>query len=150
MHRLAHVLLLQRADGKGPHYLPGGRLRPGESDTDGLARKLRAKLTPTPNASSSGDDAVPAELEPGDHLATWYAIDFSTTLYPYLPAHCTAAREELRVYAVPLPENFAFSVPRNMQLIAVPVYDLFENSQQYGNVIAAVPSLISKFHMNFC
>lgn len=45
-HRFAHVLLLQRSDGTGDYALPGGRLRPGESDEDGLMRKLRAKLTP--------------------------------------------------------------------------------------------------------
>lgn len=141
-HRFAHVLLLQRADGTGDYALPGGRLRPGESDEDGLARKLRVKLTP----DGTDDD----QLDIGERLCNWYRIDFSPRFYPYIPAHVTKPKEELHVYSVSLPEKFAFSVPKNMQLVAIPLYDLFDNAKAYGNVIAAVPSLISRFHVNYC
>ena len=142
-HRFAHVLLLQRADGTGDFFLPGGRLRPGESDLDGLTRKLQAKLTPDGTAKSDG-------LEVGELLSNWYRIECGGRFYPYLPAHVSAPKEELHVYEVPLPESFAFSVPRNMQLVAIPVYDLFNEPDTYGNVIAAVPSLISRIHKNYC
>ncbi len=142
-HRFAHVLLLQRADGTGDFFLPGGRLRPGESDFEGLTRKLQAKLTPDGTPKAEG-------LEVGELLSNWYRIECGGRFYPYLPAHVTAPKEELHVYEVPLPESFAFSVPRNMQLVAIPVYDLFNDPDTYGNVIAAVPSLISRIHKNYC
>lgn len=45
-HRFPHVLLLQRTAGHGGYFLPGGRLRPGESMEEGIRRKLTAKLSP--------------------------------------------------------------------------------------------------------
>lgn len=50
-HNFPHILLLQRSDGKGQYALPGGRLRPGESDEEGLRRKLISKLQPDGNTS---------------------------------------------------------------------------------------------------
>jgi Nucleotide hydrolase len=52
-HTFPHVLLLQRSSGQGSYMLPGGRLRPGECELDGLQRKLTAKLSPA-TADGSG------------------------------------------------------------------------------------------------
>lgn len=64
-HRFPLLLLLQRADGRGPYALPGGRLRLGESAEAGLARKLRKHLTP-----EGGDEDAP-ELDIGERR-TWF------------------------------------------------------------------------------
>lgn len=61
-HNFPHVLLLQRSDGKGEYALPGGRLRPGESDEEGLQRKLSSKLKPP----SHGDSQDDQELDIGE------------------------------------------------------------------------------------
>jgi hypothetical protein len=45
-HNFPHVLLLQQTSGSGNFALPGGRLRPGEGEEEGLRRKLTAKLSP--------------------------------------------------------------------------------------------------------
>ncbi len=83
-------------------------------------------------------------------MSTWYRIDFSRQFYPYIPAHVTKPKEEMHVYTVSLPEKFAFSVPKNMQLVAIPLYDLFDNAATFGSVIASLPALISRFHKNYC
>lgn len=145
-HNFPHVLLLQRSDGKGEYALPGGRLRPGESDEEGLRRKLNAKLNPSGQAPGDEDQ----ELDIGERISNWYAIDFQRRYYPYVPAHVTKVKEELHVYTVLLPNKFMFSVPKNLQLVAVPLFELFNNSSTYGDVISAIPSLLSRWHINYC
>lgn len=191
-HNFPHVLLLQRSDGKGEYALPGGRLRPGESDEEGLSRKLNAKLKPSGQATEDEDQ----ELDIGERstisypfihtkafvfdmrllashrlgfafanresyflytcfvslmlVCNWYAIDFHRRYYPYIPAHVTKVKEEFHVYTVLLPNKFMFSVPKNLQLVAVPLFELFNNSSTYGDVISAIPSLLSRWHINYC
>jgi cleavage and polyadenylation specificity factor subunit 5 len=53
------------------------------------------------------------------------------------------------VYSVSLPEKCMFAVPKNLQLVAVPLFELYNNTVGYGDVIASVPSLVSRFHVNF-
>lgn len=60
-HNFPHILLLQRTDGKGEYSLPGGRLLAGESDEEGLRRKLDSKLKP-----SEGAPAEEQEIEIGE------------------------------------------------------------------------------------
>lgn len=57
-HNFPHILLLQRSDGKGEYALPGGRLRPGESDEEGLQRKLSSKLKPPLHGESEDDQEL--------------------------------------------------------------------------------------------
>lgn len=62
----------------------------------------------------------------------------------------TKPKEELHVYAVALPNKFMFAVPKNLQLVAVPLFELFKNAGTYGDVISAVPALLSRWHVNYC
>lgn len=59
-HNFPHVLLLQSLLTEG-YFLPGGRLRPGECEEDGLRRKLTSKLSPV------GRDITPPDWDIGDH-----------------------------------------------------------------------------------
>jgi cleavage and polyadenylation specificity factor subunit 5 len=43
-----------------------------------------------------------------------------------------------------------FAVPSNLQLVAVPLFELFANSHEYGSIISSVPSVISRFQINCC
>ena len=38
-----------------------------------------------------------------------------------------------------------FAVPKNLKLLAVPLFELYENAARYGPVIAAIPPLLSRF-----
>jgi len=39
-------------------------------------------------------------------------------------------------------------VPTNLRLIAVPLYELYDNAANFGPVIAAVPHMIGRFRLN--
>lgn len=65
-HNFAHILLLQRNDGKGEFVLPGGKLRPGENFEEGLLRKLSSKLCPVDSVADAEMDDDPPVLEVGD------------------------------------------------------------------------------------
>ena len=140
-HRTPHVLLLQITPTS--FKLPGGRLRAGEGDVEGLARKLRNKLQP-----ERDDGLEQYEFDIGDQVATWYRTSYEPQMYPYLPAHITKPKEEYRMYVAHLPEKCYFAVPKNLKLLAVPLFELYGNPGKYGAEIASIPHLLSRYRLN--
>ncbi len=39
-------------------------------------------------------------------------------------------------------------VPRNMRLVAVPLFELYDNMVRYGPIFSALPQLLSRFRIN--
>eukprot|EP00286_Rhodomonas_abbreviata_P022133 CAMPEP_0181317326 /NCGR_PEP_ID=MMETSP1101-20121128/16409_1 /TAXON_ID=46948 /ORGANISM="Rhodomonas abbreviata, Strain Caron Lab Isolate" /LENGTH=205 /DNA_ID=CAMNT_0023424713 /DNA_START=21 /DNA_END=638 /DNA_ORIENTATION=+ len=136
-HKHPHVLLLQI--GSSFFKLPGGRMKPGETEIEGLKRKLVNKLAP-PNT----DPPDLPQWEVGEELATWWRPNFDSHMYPYLPAHVTRPKESKKLFLVHLPENCTFAIARNHSLVAVPLYELHDNHQRYGPVIASIPLLLAR------
>ncbi|KAK9073695.1 hypothetical protein SSX86_006289 [Deinandra increscens subsp. villosa] len=134
-----HLLLLQSKN--CIYRLPGGRLRPGESDVNGLKRKLSSKL-------SADDDNYRTDWEVSECIGTWWKFDFETLPYPYLPSSGKTPKECTKLYLVKLPLNRDFIVPKNFKLLAVPMCQLHENCKTYGSIIAGIPQLLSRFSIN--
>ncbi|KAI6679687.1 hypothetical protein NL676_033568 [Syzygium grande] len=139
LFRHPHLLLLQVRN--STFKLPGGRLRPGESDVEGLQRKLTSKLS----ADGAGDET---QWEVGECLGMWWRPDFETLLYPYLPPNIKKPKECTKLFLVKLPVSRKFIVPKNLKLLAVPLCQIHENLKTYGPIIAGVPQLLSKFSFN--
>ncbi len=38
-------------------------------------------------------------------------------------------------------------IPRNFKIVAVPLFDLYENSSRYGAILASLPGLLSRFRL---
>ncbi|PSS20790.1 Cleavage/polyadenylation specificity factor subunit 5 protein [Actinidia chinensis var. chinensis] len=134
-----HVLLLQIHN--CVFKLPGGRLRPGESDIDGLKRKLVRKLSV--NEEGSGLD-----WEVRESLGMWWRSDFENLLYPYLAPNVKKPKECIKLFLVKLPASQSFIVPRNLKLLAVLLCQIHEDHKTYGPIISGVPQLLSKFSFN--
>ncbi|KAL7168563.1 hypothetical protein ACSBR2_038908 [Camellia fascicularis] len=90
-HNHPHILLLQI--GNTFCKLPGGRLKPGETEVEGLKRKLNGKLGAN-----------------------------SPTLQPDW-------QECKKLFLVHLSEREYFAVPKNLKLLAVPLFELYDNVQ---------------------
>mmetsp|Transcript_144985 Transcript_144985/g.450105 ORF Transcript_144985/g.450105 Transcript_144985/m.450105 type:complete len:200 (-) Transcript_144985:130-729(-) len=138
-HGHPHVLALRGAQGR--YELPGGTLRPGESEREGLNRKMKRLVF-------NADPASVCEWRVGDLLAVWWCPSFEGAAYPYLPQHVTRPKECIRVYQVLLPAQCVFAVPQNENLVAVPFFDLFDDPQAYGRLLAEVPQLLSKYALS--
>ncbi|XP_059633159.1 pre-mRNA cleavage factor Im 25 kDa subunit 1 [Cornus florida] len=134
-----HILLLQVRN--SIYKLPGGRLRLGESDIDGLKRKLNSKL-------SVKEDGFGSDWEVGECLGMLWRPDFETLLYPYLPPNVKRPKECIKLFLVNLPETQRFIAPRNLKLLAVPLCQIHENKKTYGPIISGVPQLLSRFSIN--
>ncbi|KAK2645293.1 hypothetical protein Ddye_020488 [Dipteronia dyeriana] len=134
-----HLLLLQIRN--SIFKLPGGRLRPGESDIDGLKRKLTRKLSLNGDGNEIG-------WEVGECLGMWWKPDFETLLFPYLPPNVKQPKECTKLFLVKLPVSRKFIVPKNLKLLAVPLCQIHENHKTYGPIIPGVPQLLSKFAFN--
>eukprot|EP00002_Diphylleia_rotans_P037896 TRINITY_DN8530_c0_g1_i1.p1 TRINITY_DN8530_c0_g1~~TRINITY_DN8530_c0_g1_i1.p1 ORF type:complete len:174 (+),score=19.25 TRINITY_DN8530_c0_g1_i1:44-565(+) len=106
-HNHPHIYLLQM--NSSLHKLPGGRLRQGEDEEEGLLRKLHDKLGP--------DTGMSPEWSIAGLLSTWWRPAFDTNFYPYVPPHITEPKECKKIYLVQLPERFTLHVPRNFKLI---------------------------------
>lgn len=137
-HGHPHVLLLQA--GTNHFMLPGGRLRAGEEEAEGLARKLNRKLGP-----EQENRRVQWDIQLC--LGTWWRPHFEKEMYPYVPPHITKPKEQRKIYLVQLPEQCAFAVPKNMKLLAVPLMELYGNAARYGPIISSVPHLLSQVNL---
>lgn len=43
-----------------------------------------------------------------------------------------------------------FAVPKNLSLVAVPLFELLDNSSRYGPLIASIPHLLSRYNILYC
>jgi cleavage and polyadenylation specificity factor subunit 5 len=137
-HSHPHVLLLRTPRG---FKLPGGRLRRGEGEIEGLRRKLHNTLSPVePRLRQK-------EWDVGECVSRWCRPSHEPNYYPYVPSHCTRPKESRAVYLSELPGKCVFAVPKNMKLLAVPLFELYGNEQRYGALIASIPHLISRYHV---
>ena len=41
------------------------------------------------------------------------------------------------------------SVPKNMKLLAVPLFELYDNTARYGPQLSAIPHLLSRYKFEF-
>ncbi|EMS64991.1 Cleavage and polyadenylation specificity factor subunit 5 [Triticum urartu] len=152
-HNHPHILLLQI--GNTFCKLPGGRLKPGESEIEGLKRKLCSKL-------AVNSPSFPPNWQVGECVAEWWRPNFETVMYPYCPPHITKPKdlgfrngndqfdeqECKKLFIVHLTEREYFAVPRNLKLLAVPLFELYDNVQRYGPVISTIPQQLSRFQFN--
>jgi len=138
-HGHPNVLLLQI--GNSYFKLPGGRLKPGEAEMSGLKRKLTSKL-------ASPIKEYQPDWEIGELACTWWRPNFETFMYPYIPPHITKPKECRKMFLVNLPETCRFAVPANLKLLAVPLFELYDNSTRYGPVISALPQILGRFNFN--
>lgn len=130
-----HVLLLQMRNSQ--FILPGGRLRQQESEIEGLKRKLLRRLS---------GDGYQDDWEIGECIGKWWRSNFETLPYPYMHRK---AKECIKVYLVKSPMTMHFVVPGNMKILAVPLCQLHDNVETYGEIIAGLPQLLSKYSFNF-
>ncbi|RHZ72161.1 hypothetical protein Glove_245g20 [Diversispora epigaea] len=140
-HNHPHVLMLQIANSF--FKLPGDYLKPGEDEIEGLEARLDERLLPVVTYNSN---APKEEWQIGECLSVWWRPNFETFMYPYIPAHVTKPKEQKKIFLVHLPEKKVLSVPKNMKLLAVPLFELYDNSQRYGPQLSAIPHLLSRFN----
>ncbi|URD85014.1 Cleavage and polyadenylation specificity factor [Musa troglodytarum] len=138
-HNHPHILLLQI--GNTFCKLPGGRLKPGENEIEGLKRKLCSKL-------AANSPSFQPNWQIGECVATWWRPNFETVMYPYCPPHITKPKECKKLFLVHLSEREYFAVPKNLKLLAVPLFELYDNVQRYGPVISTIPQQLSRFQFN--
>lgn len=140
--------------------LPGDYLLPHEEEIPGFQARLSERLSPPagstiPGADQDidGDGAVgdgPFDWRIHDCVAQWWRPNFETFMYPFIPAHVTRPKECKKMYLIQLPKKSMFyllregpvlmlvcllemlSVPKNMKLLAVPLFELYDNTARYG------------------
>ncbi|KAK5456023.1 hypothetical protein LTS15_005342 [Exophiala xenobiotica] len=140
-HNHPHVLMLQIANAF--FKLPGDYLPHDADEIEGFKMRLNERLAPTNPKESD------MEWEIGDCLAQWWRPNHETFLYPFLPAHVSRPKELKKLYFIHLPPNKVLSVPKNMKLLAVPLFELYDNTARYGPQLSAIPHYLSKYRFEF-
>nr|CAB3480872.1 unnamed protein product [Digitaria exilis]CAB3482872.1 unnamed protein product [Digitaria exilis] len=138
-----HVLLLQVRNSS--FVLPGGRLRPGEEDVQGLKRKLSSKLSVVDDLGDAEDED---DWQVGECIGMWWRSEFEAIPFPYMPPNFRSPKECIKLFLIRLPMSRQFIVPRNMKLLAVPLSQIHNNAQVYGPIISGIPNLLPKFSLN--
>jgi cleavage and polyadenylation specificity factor subunit 5 len=118
---------------------PGDYLRPEDDEIEGFTARLNERLAPT--NPKEGD----LDWDIGDCLAQWWRPNHETFIYPFLPAHVSRPKELKKLYLIHLPETKLLSVPKNMKLLAVPLFELYDNTARYGAQLSAIPHYLSRY-----
>jgi len=144
-HGHPHILMLQIANAF--FKLPGDYLKPGEDEIEGLKRRLDERLAPPPGSQFDQiTHGINNEWEIGDCLAQWWRPNFETFMYPFIPAHITKPKECKKLFLVQMPEKKVLAVPKNMKLLAIPLFELYDNAARYGPQLSAIPHLLSRYN----
>ena len=136
-HNHPHVLMLQIANAF--FKLPGDYLRAEDEEVEGFKARLNERLAPA--NPKEGD----LDWDIGDCIAQWWRPNQETFLYPYLPPHVSRPKEMKKLYLIHLPETKNLCVPKNMKLLAVPLYELYDNTARYGPQLSAIPHYLSRY-----
>ncbi|KAI9250279.1 Cleavage/polyadenylation specificity factor subunit 5 [Sporodiniella umbellata] len=138
-HNHPHVLMLQIANSF--FKLPGHYLEPGIDEAEGLKEIMNKRLGPEDPIewNSNTDWSI------GECLSTWWRPGYENYMYPYIPAHVTHPKEKKSLYIVHLPPHKVLSVPKNMKLLAVPLFELYDNSARYGAQLSTIAHLLSRY-----
>ncbi len=164
-HNHPHILMLQIANAF--FKLPGDYLRPEDDEIEGFKARLDERLAPV-GRLGEGEEA--GDWEVGECLAQWWRPNFETFMYPFIPPHVTRPKECKKMYLLQLPKSSksvramrskgarerivltepeVLSVPKNMKLLAVPLFELYDNTQRYGPQLSAIPHLLSRYNFEF-
>ena len=119
--------------------LPGDYLRAEDEEVEGFKARLNERLAPA--NPKEGD----LDWDIGDCIAQWWRPNQETFLYPYLPPHVSRPKEMKKLYLIHLPETKNLCVPKNMKLLAVPLYELYDNTARYGPQLSAIPHYLSRY-----
>ncbi|KAG8628352.1 hypothetical protein KVT40_004225 [Elsinoe batatas] len=145
-HNHPHVLMLQIANAF--FKLPGDYLPAVGDEIESFKEKLNERLAPTPGTALAKEEHA-NEWEIGDTVAQWWRPNFETFMYPFIPAHVSRPKECKKLYLIQLPKTKVLSVPKNMKLLAVPLFELYDNTQRYGPQLSAIPHLLSRYNFEF-
>lgn len=127
-----------------PFHRPGDYLPASTDEISGFKTRLNERLAPQNTATDPNSD-----WEIGDTLAQWWRPNFETFMYPFLPGHVTRPKECKKLYLIQLPKKKVLSVPKNMKLLAVPLFELYDNTARYGPQLSAIPHLLSRYRFEF-
>ncbi|KAL9107466.1 MAG: hypothetical protein Q9227_007663 [Pyrenula ochraceoflavens] len=152
-HNHPHVLMLQIANAF--FKLPGDYLPADADEISGFKALLNSRLAPSSNSTQFSNSSSSSPSSPsddwtiGDTLAQWWRPNFETFMYPFLPGHVTRPKECKKLYFIQLPKKKVLSVPKNMKLLAVPLFELYDNTARYGPQLSAIPHLLSRYRFEF-
>lgn len=147
-HCHPYILLLQIA--QTFFKLPGDYIQPGQEEIEGFTSRLNEKLAPSKDSTKEEEkDPKNFEWQIGDCLAQWWRPNFETFMYPFIPPHVTRPKECKKMYLVHLPNNRILSVPQNMKLLAVPLFELYENPNRYGGQLSTIPLYLSRYNFEY-
>lgn len=160
------------------YRLPGGRCRQGEKPEDCLLRKLWKHLlndeqkpgapggsgsmhsadtivdvVPSSAALGSGGGGNSQYFRIGEVLGKWYRPHLNPLMYPYVPPHLTqdVIKEIRTMFLVHMDRSFELQIPyANVELVAVPLFDLYDNTAKYSPDITSIPILLSRVFINSC
>lgn len=89
----------------------------------------------------------------GEILGKWYRPHLNLLIYPYVPPHISpdAVKEVRTMFLVHMERSIEFQVPHaNVELVAVPLFDLYDNTGKYSPDIVSLPIVLSRVFINCC
>merc|ERR1712113_92633 len=141
-YKTPHLIVINGPQ-ENRYELPGGQIKYDKYDKEGLKQKLDKQML-----FKSKD--LKFDWKIGELLGIFYRPSHQNFILPYLPPHVSKVKEVFKLYFVQLPEVASFSISKNQNVIAVPIFDLFDNAFQWGNVFVSIPGFLSRLNIDMC
>ncbi|KAK4054909.1 hypothetical protein OIV83_000833 [Microbotryomycetes sp. JL201] len=126
--------------GQRLHKLPGDFINKHESEEEGIETRLQYRLGPEVEIIVGKEASGPCMIDPlaRDHLSTEWHVNSVLSKW-WRPNFEGFMTHSIRIC------QSVFNVPKNMKLVALPLFELYDNAIRYGPALAAIPHLLSKY-----
>lgn len=123
-------------------------LRSDTTDDADLYSDLMSQTpTPAPQTIIKDEGKATTTYRPivGSSLGIWWGVEFGHPPLPYLPAHVTRPKFQVRLFQVILPPDCEFVLPSDLRLNFVSFDALLDNSKvNLGPAYSSLPQAISR------
>jgi cleavage and polyadenylation specificity factor subunit 5 len=115
-----------------------------------------------PVALGGAGSSAETHFRVGEVLGVWYRPSLDRHMYPYCPPHVTRPMEVRTIFLIHVLDVFSAAsagglrlvtgggYDGQMELVAVPLFELMDNAGKYGIVASSIPYVVSRLHINFC
>ena len=137
---IPHVLVLRSLSHRNKWGLVKCEAEQGISDLDAINATLKRCLLKS-ETTDVCQWTVGTEC-----IAQFWRPEFDEFIYPYLPAHVSRPKEQLKMFIVLLPPRCVVKVVPDSALEVVPLSEIEKGGiAGFGSLLGAVPALISRF-----
>mmetsp|Transcript_4998 Transcript_4998/g.9948 ORF Transcript_4998/g.9948 Transcript_4998/m.9948 type:complete len:211 (-) Transcript_4998:1391-2023(-) len=134
-----HLLLLREKKIKLKFALPGGSFKRDETEISALKRLVSQKIS----------RKTETRIDSFHKIGKWiFPNNDSRVKYAFFPPHLKFQQKELSIFLIELSKIKDFEVDEKWDLLAIPLFEIYDKAGKYGSIISKIPNSITSYLVN--